>query len=230
MTIDDGRKHSPPYVSYKTFGSFMGNLQQHLPTRIDRSYWDGMFSGSTGTQLMAAMRFLNLVDANSRPTPHLKVLVPATGEHRAALMRQVANDAYAFVLKGNLDLQNATYAEVEDVFKNTFRMKSDVCRKCIKFFTEYLKDAGIPLSPQITKKRKMPKVNATTKNTNKNIGTRTSQNLNMPDSSAILTEILPWHRMLVEKFPHLDPTWDDEIKKKWFEAYLELFKINPHRQ
>jgi hypothetical protein len=40
--------------------------------------------------------------------------------------------------------------------------------------------------------------------------------------------ILPWHQMLADKFPHFDHTWNDEIKKKWFEAYFELFKINPH--
>ena len=38
MTTEEGRKHSPPYVSYKTFESFMTKLQQQLPTRIDRSY------------------------------------------------------------------------------------------------------------------------------------------------------------------------------------------------
>ena len=31
MTIEEGRKHSPPYVSYKTFESFMTRLQQQLP-------------------------------------------------------------------------------------------------------------------------------------------------------------------------------------------------------
>jgi len=69
MTIDEVRKNSPPYVSYKTFSSFMNKLQEHLPTRIDRSCWGEMFSGSTGTQLMSAMRFLNLVDGNSKPMP-----------------------------------------------------------------------------------------------------------------------------------------------------------------
>ena len=113
MTMDEGRKHSPPYVSYKTFESFMTRLQQQLPTRIDRSYWGEMFSGSTGTQLMSAMRFLNLVDVNARPTPRLKLLVSTTtGEHRTVLLRQVADDAYAFALKGTLDTQNASYAEL----------------------------------------------------------------------------------------------------------------------
>ena len=80
MTTEEGRKHSPPYVSYKTFESFMTKLQQQLPTRIDRSYWGEMFSGSTGTQLMSAMRFLNLIDVNARPTPRLKLLTSATPE------------------------------------------------------------------------------------------------------------------------------------------------------
>lgn len=31
----------------------------------------------------------------------------------------------------------------------------DVCRKCIKFFVEFSKDAGFPLAPQITQRRKI---------------------------------------------------------------------------
>jgi hypothetical protein len=230
MTIDEGRKHSPPYVSYKTFESFMAKLQQHLPTRIDRSYWGEMFSGSTGTQLMSAMRFLNLVDVNARPTPRLKLLVSTTpGEHRAALLRQIADDAYAFALKGTLDTQNATYAELEDVFKNTYRMKSDVCRKCIKFFTEFSKEAGMSLSPQITKKHKVPRTSSGIKSTGRKVGTRTNENFIVPFDGNKIPELLPWHQMLADKFPHFDPAWNDEIKKKWFEAYFELFKIDPRR-
>jgi hypothetical protein len=228
MTTEEGKKHSPPYVSYKTFGSFLTQLQPQPPTRIDRSIWGEMFSGSTGTQLMSAMRFLNLIDVNSRPTARLKLLTGASGEHRAVLLRQVADEAYAFVLKGTLDIQNATYAELEDVFQNTYRMKSDVCRKCIKFFTEFSKDAGIPLSPQITKKRKVPRTNSGTKNTKKEVGIRTNNNLVVPVKETIIPELLSWHQMLADKFPHFDPAWNDEIKKKWFEAYFELFKINPH--
>jgi len=226
--MEEGRKHSPPYVSYKTFGSFISQLQPQVPSRIDRSIWGEMFSGSTGTQLMSAMRFLNLIDGNARPTARLRVLPSASGEHRAALLRQVAEESYAFVLKGTLDTQNATYAELEDAFQNSYHMKSDVCRKCIKFFTEISKDAGIPLSPQITKKRKVPRTNSGTKNANKIVGTRTNDNLVVPIKESKIPELLPWHQMLADKFPHFDPAWNDDIKKKWFEAYFELFKINPH--
>jgi len=54
---------------------------------------------------MSALRFLNLIDADSRATARLKVLVPATGAHRAALLRQVAEEAYPFIFKGTIDTQ-----------------------------------------------------------------------------------------------------------------------------
>jgi hypothetical protein len=127
-----------------------------------------------------------------------------------------------------VDVQNATYAQLEELFQNTYHMKGDVCRKCIKFFVEFSKDAGIPLSPQITKKRKVPKTNSGTKNTTKKNGIRTNENFVVPIKESRIPELLPWHQMLADKFPHFDPAWNDEIKKKWFEAYFELFKINPH--
>jgi hypothetical protein len=109
-------------------------------------------------------------------------------------------------------------------------MKADVCRKCIKFFTEFSKDANIPLSPQITKKRKMSHTSSGTKNTKKIVGTRTNENFVIPTKETKmpeLPELHPWHQMLAEKFPHFDPAWNDDIKAKWFEAYFELFKIYP---
>lgn len=156
MTINEGRKNSPPYVSYKTFEHFLSRLEQQLPACIDRSYWGKMYSGSVGTQLLSAMRFLNLIDSNAKPMPRLKLLVSGlTGEHRAVVLRQTAEEAYAFVFKGILDLHNASYTDLVHVFQNTYHMKISVCRKCIRFFMEFSKDAGIPLAPQITKKRKM---------------------------------------------------------------------------
>ena len=150
--MDEIRKHFPPYVSYKTFNNFVSKLQQQFPTRIDRSYWGEMFSGSTGTQLMLALRFLNLMDDNTRPMPRLKLLASVVSENRAVVLRQIADEAYAFVLKGTLDTKNATYAELEDIFQDTYQMKSEVCRKCIKFFVEFSKDAGISLSHYVTHK------------------------------------------------------------------------------
>ena len=81
MVTERGRKRLPPYISYRTFHNFVERLQQQLPARIDRSYWGDMLSGSTGTQLMAALRFLDLIDENGRPTDRLKPLV--NGQRRS---------------------------------------------------------------------------------------------------------------------------------------------------
>lgn len=108
MVNDKSRKRLPPYVSYRTFRNFMDGLQQRMPSRIDRSYWGDILSGSTGTQLMASLRFLGLIDEYGRPTTRLKPLAAAKGDQRNSFLRDMANDAYGFVLKGQLEPQSAT--------------------------------------------------------------------------------------------------------------------------
>ena len=77
MPTNEIGMYPPPYVSHEIFDIFLGKLQQYLPTRIDRSYWGDMFSGMVGMQLMSAMRYLNLIDVNQRPTARLRVLIDA---------------------------------------------------------------------------------------------------------------------------------------------------------
>ncbi|MDD4465958.1 MAG: hypothetical protein PHY25_04705, partial [Dehalococcoidales bacterium] len=59
---DISRRQLPPYVSYRSFWNFLDRLREAVPARIDRSYWGDKFSGSTGTQLMGALRYLGLID------------------------------------------------------------------------------------------------------------------------------------------------------------------------
>jgi hypothetical protein len=189
-------------------------LQEQLPKRIDRSYWVGMFSNITGARLMDAMQFLNMIDANAKPTPRLKLLVSGTtGEHRAALLRQVGDEAYAFIFKGNLDTQNATYAALEDVFQNAYPMKSDICRKCIKFFLEFSEDAGIPLSPQLTQKSQNPPTNPETKSTTyKWIGKDRLHNDYGNNSSDNRLQQVTFLHALAQDFEHFDQTYHEAVK------------------
>ena len=111
-----------------------------------------VLSGSTGTQLMAALRFLRLIDANGKPTEHLNSLVTIRGDERSNLLRDIASGAFGFVLKSNLDLESATYSQLVEAFHNAFQVTDDVSRKCIKFFIALVSDAGMPISPYITKR------------------------------------------------------------------------------
>src|SRR4030043_2252537 len=180
MVTDIGRKHLPPYVSYRTFRNFIDGLQQRVPSPIDRSYWGDTLSGSTGTQLMAALRFLGLIDANGKPTEQLKPLVLARGEPRAQLLRSVTSQAYSFVLKSSIDIENATYSQLEEVFHNAFQITDDVSRKCVKFFIALSGDAGMPISPFITKRTRAAHSGTGTKTIDKKGAGRTKQNALIP--------------------------------------------------
>jgi hypothetical protein len=237
VTINSGRKHLPPYVSYRTFHNFIERLQQQgTPQRIDRSYWSTTLSGSTGPQLMAAMRFLGLIDTHDKPTEKLKLLVPAEGERRLQLIQNIAAEAFGFVLKGNLDIGNATYAQLEEAFYSNFNLTDDVRRKCVKFFIAMAGDGGMTISPHIIKHTRSARNGVAGRAVAKKNIPKSSQNLKvtqtkkvpqeksmpqsveeLPDNSAILIK-------LIDKFPDFDPSWNDELKLKWIATFDELFQ------
>ena len=243
MTTERGRKHLPPYVSYRTFYNFVDRLQQQgTPQRIDRSYWSDILSGSTGPQLMAAMRFLDLVDANGKPTERLKQLVPAEGEKRTQLISAIASDSFSFVIKGNLDLASATYSQLEEAFHNNFSLTDDVKRKCVKFFIAMASDGGMAISPHITKHTRSERNGGGPRNGAKktvpkaatdNIPQQASfpQLVTVPQVKKVpkIMEQLPDQSKtllvkLVDKFPDFDPSWNDEVKQRWMASFDELFK------
>ncbi len=222
--VNEGRKHLPPYVSYRTFHNFVDRLQQHLPSRIDRSYWGDILSGSNGTQLMAALRFLGLIDANGKPLERLKSLVNARGEQRSDLLRNMASDAFDFVFNSHLDLESATYAQLQEIFHSTFQLTEDVSRKCVKFFIALSGEAGVPLSPFITRRtRSAPGI----KSPGRKMSRRTNRNGIVPQEVSEIPARSGWHTMLLEKFPNFDPSWNDDIKEKWFAAFDELLRKGP---
>jgi hypothetical protein len=224
LVNDKGRKHLPPYVSYRTFRNFIDRLQQRLPARIDRSYWGDILSGSNGTQLMAALRFLGLIDANGKPLERLRSLAAARAEQRVDLMRRMASDAFEFVFESHLDIESATYAQLQEVFHNTFQLTEDVSRKCVKFFIALSGDAGIPLSPFITKRTRSV---SGIKTPGRKPSKRTNKNGAVPQGNGEIPPQSAWHTMLLDKFPNFDPAWNDDIKQKWFAAFDELLKKGP---
>lgn len=224
MTTEKGRKHLPPYVSYRTFYNFIERLQQRMPSRIDRSYWGELLSGSNGTQLMAALRFLYLIDINGKPMEILKRLVEVRGEQRTKILHDVCDDAYGFVLKSSLDLESATYSQLVEAFHNTFQLTDDVSRKCVKFFIAMANDAGLKISPFITKRTRSTRTNTGTKASTRKTEFRTNRNLIVPQEKDEIPNTNSWHGMLLSKFPNFDPSWPDEIKMKWFSAFDEMLK------
>lgn len=224
MVIDRNKKRSPPYVSYRSFLTLLQELQRGLPGRIDRSYWGDKFSGSTGTQLMSALRFLNLVDAGGVPTFQLRELVVSKGAMRTEILKKISHESFSFLMSNAFDARNATYAQLEDVFNELYQVDRDVARKCIKFFIELAGDSEIPLSPFITKKSKNSKNTSGTEKIPKKNGTRTNQGIAIPLRAQTFPQKTSWKELLLSKFPSFDPSWPNEVQIKWFEAFDELLK------
>ena len=219
MSPESPRKYSPPYISSRSFYHLLELLQENVPGRIDRSYLDTMFSGSASTQVMAAMRFLNLVDDGNKPTHHLRLLVDSRGDERTKRLKDVCTNSFGIVFNNNsLDLQTATYAQLEELFQVHFGVDGDVRRKCIKFFTSLATDAGISLSPHITKKVRTSHSNSTARAPVKRVAPKSSRTEEIPKVAEIpeTTQLL---EKLLKKFPDFDVAWTAEQKAMWLEGF-----------
>ena len=224
MVTDKSRKRLPPYISYRTFWNFVYRLQQGIPARLDRSYWGDTLSGSNGTHLMGALRFLGLIDDNGVPTGRLRRLVSAKNEQRTELLREMTYEGFGFLLQGSFDPQTATYAQLQETFQDKYQPTGDVCRKCIKFFVALASDAGILLSPFITKHFRTMHSSTGTKAAAKRTSGKVNRNLVIPQNLEEISEQMSWDKMLLTKFPTFDPAWSDEVKLKWLEAFDELLR------
>jgi hypothetical protein len=168
---------------------------------------------------MTALRFLSLVDVNGTPTSQLKLLISTRGVQKKEVLRQITTESFNFLSEGVFDLQTATYSQLEEAFLHTFELTDSVNRKCVKFFVTLASDAGIPLSQFITKRARLLPNTTGTRPAIKRKGARTKVNVPIPQDLGDIPAKTSWDRMLLTKFPTFDPTWSDEVKLGWLEAF-----------
>ncbi len=216
------RRRLPPYVSYHTFQVFVEGLKP-VPARFDRSFWGKRFSGTTRSQLTAALLFLGLINISGIPTNRLRLLADAKDVKKADLLKQTCMEGFDFLFTGSFDPQTATPAQLQQVFHGNFQISSSVSRKCIKFFVDMANDAGISLSPFITKQYRAYSVSSSKASTKK-AAAKPIRNTLVPQSMDELPERTSWDKLLLNKFPQFDPSWPDEVKMKWFSAFDELLR------
>jgi hypothetical protein len=199
-------------------------LEEGIPARVDRSYWGERWSGSTGGQLVAALRFLGLIDGNGTPTIRLRQLVSAQNVERSQRLKEIAAESFSFLLNSSLDLETATYSQIEELLHSQYQLTTEVSHKCIKFFIGLANDANIPLSPFVVKKSRMKPVGAGMKRPQKKRIIRTKENSIIPQNENEVLHEMSWDKILLSKFPAFDPSWTDEVKLKWFDAFDILLK------
>ena len=232
MVVSDGsQKVKPPYVSFKTFLLFLEDMKHGTPDRVDKRFLeDSGKSGSTCTQLLAALRFFALIDADGTTTDQLRAFKNADVPRQKYLLHQMGIQCYDFVFS-SIDVKNANYGQLSAIFQRRFELADDVTRKCAKFFRSLASFAGIDLSERINKKKIHTTVSSKNANNSKNAKTSPppeKQNLEIPKIVPTSPVSGSWPQVCLEAtFPRFELEWTPEQRSRWFVAFNELIRMNP---
>ncbi len=132
-----------PYVPFRSFINALDYLKQGHPNELDPSVWP-TFSGGLQRQMLAAFRFLGLLDQANVVQPELVHLVEA--EDRRLLIQACLHKSFPALFA--LDLAKATPNQFADSLRQ-LNVSGTTHRKAISFFLKAAKFADIQLSPGI---------------------------------------------------------------------------------
>lgn len=141
--------NAPPQVSFKTVTNTLADFKAKrvIPPTIDKRLWPN-YSNTVANQLVAALKFLGLVDEAGVPTDMLRLLVENHGgDQWPSALEVVVRSAYQPVMDVELDKVHGSH--LRDKFKTVFGVEGDQQRKAIAFFLFAARDAGIKLSPYL---------------------------------------------------------------------------------
>ena len=207
----------PPYVSFKTFQTFLEFLSEGMPNRIDRSVWLNKFSGSNGTQIMTAIKFFNLIDKDGAPNDDFRNLVSRDLDLQKKIFRKLLYKYYSPIF--NLDLTSATKAQLRESFRS-FGTKEGVIVKCESFFIQAAKYSNIMLSSHILARRHNTNVSEKTKSK----ATKSQADFVLENNKKNLETNINLARMILDKYPDFDPNWNDDVKKSWIDSLTKLYE------
>jgi len=153
MPKDEERQALPPYIPLKTFQGFVQKLKDTvIPERVDGTLMRS-YSGSVGRQLVAALKFIGLVDGNNYTTDKLKAAVKAYGTAEwGTVFGEMFAEAYGELI-GDLNLDVATYGQLAERFR-AWGADGQVLQKCITFYLAATRNVGWTISPHITNRER----------------------------------------------------------------------------
>ena len=156
-------KKSAPYIPFKTFTGFTDRLHSTAtPPIIDGSLLHTM-GGSMKSQLLSALRFMNLIDSNNVVLEPMKTLIKSykTDSWKNELTGIIMS-SYEHVVK-NVDVDNGTAQQLDDAFRKYGEVDGQDLEKSVRFYLAALQECGLSYSPHFKVKRprkpKKPKDN-----------------------------------------------------------------------
>lgn len=218
---------APPYVGFRTFMSFLDWLGQvGVPTRIDRSFWGERLSGVTGSQVVAALKFFGLVGERGVPDPTLEMIAKDTEQRKIILSALMVR--YNEALNG-LDLERATAGELDERFRG-YDISGDTFRKALVFFIQAAQYCDMPLSPYITKRKRVARPNAGGPPPRrrgrppkvKAEGEKREPQVIRPTSIVDSLGLHPTVTPLLQDLNRIGSNWDKADRDKWVETFLAV--------
>ncbi len=137
------------YVPFKTFITSIEALEHNLPLphQIDSSVWPS-YSGAIRAQLLAALKFLGLIDGSGKPSSTLKNLIESKAT-RKAVLRKVLETSYANVV--GLDLMKMSPRQFDQAMRE-YGKSGETHTKVVSFFLQAAKYSELPISPLLLRK------------------------------------------------------------------------------
>lgn len=133
----------PPYISFKTLLKLLERMRQtHLLTRVDRRYLTE-FSSGYQSQIIAALRWLDLIGEEGDVTGTLALLAQ-NPDVRPRVVGELLRSHYPAVFV--LSSRNGTQRQLEEEFRS-YGINGSTLRSAIAFFLNAARFAEIPVSP-----------------------------------------------------------------------------------
>lgn len=157
---DAGKALTPPYTAYQSLKSLIGAAHDHggAPGRYDRTVLSN-YSGAVASQLLLALRFLDLTDEKGVPQPKLEKLIKSYGtDDWKPDLSEILKQGYAPIF--TLNLMQASPGQFSEKFKDAYQCDGETLRKGSTFFLNAASDAGIQISPYIMKGKRTRTVTA----------------------------------------------------------------------
>ncbi len=220
-----------PYISFRTLLNLFEKLEPEPPPRIDKSVLSYL-SGGYAIQVLAALRFLGLIDADGVPSPALQELVTIPLSRKENI-RKLWLRTYPTIFARKPE--RATAGQLEEAFKGDFGLEGETREKALAFFVHGAKFAEIPLSTLIenrvkrsTSTARKPKRTPALSPNPVTVGGGDS----LPSSHASA----PVHPMLAGSIQWLyenagTPNWTEQRAKLWSDNFITSVKlVYPTRQ
>jgi len=156
------KKPSTPYISWKTFTSFIASIHGKVPAQIDPSILRNM-SGTARSQLLSTLKFLELVDADGITKDSLKKLADVyNGEQWKPALAEFLRHSYKKVI-GDLNLESATPAMLRERFRINGGVDGGTVDLALRFYLSALKEADVKFSEHLIVRQRAPKGSGTRK-------------------------------------------------------------------